>query len=167
MCPDNNLLTPEGLQVLDFESASFHSLFQDAAYARMPFPTCWCVSRLPAGLAVEVEQRYRKLVVGTFPDLTDDEVWEAGVRSAVALWTVTMTPHYLWTVQEKGDAPMHSARSDLPTTRQVARHRWSSLVELLEPVGELPVLVKHMRALLEATVSWNVEPLPYYPAFST
>jgi hypothetical protein len=51
ICPDNNILTDDGLRVLDFEAAGYHSVFLDAAYATMPFASCWCVFRLPPGLA--------------------------------------------------------------------------------------------------------------------
>ena len=46
ICPDNNLLTAEGVRLIDFESAGFHPVFLDAAYLRMPFSTCWCVFAL-------------------------------------------------------------------------------------------------------------------------
>jgi hypothetical protein len=48
ICPDNNLLTSSGLRFIDYESAEFHSVYLDAAYLRMPFSTCWCVSGCPA-----------------------------------------------------------------------------------------------------------------------
>jgi hypothetical protein len=78
ICPDNNLLTPDGLRMLDFEGASFHSVFDDAAYARMPFATCWFVYALPDGLAAEIEELYRAEVVRVFPDLADDRIWRPG-----------------------------------------------------------------------------------------
>ncbi|MEU8386302.1 hypothetical protein [Streptosporangium sp. NPDC048865] len=58
-CPDNNLLTPDGLRLIDFESACYQPVFLTAAYCRMPFSSCWCVFRLPAGLAESIEETYR------------------------------------------------------------------------------------------------------------
>lgn len=164
ICPDNNLLTPQGLRVLDFEGASFHSVFLDAAYARMPFATCWCVFRLPAGLAEEIEECYRAEVVGTYPELGDDLVWRPGVRSAVALWTVAMST-FMMAESKEGDSPMHPTRRPSASVRQVLRHRWSALLAELEPEGELPALTECVRTLLRVASGWPVEPLPYYPAF--
>lgn len=165
ICPDNNLLTPDGLRVLDFEGASFHSVFLDAAYATMPFATCWCVYRLPPGQAERVEERYRAEVTGAFPELADDSVWGPGVRAAIVLWTAAMSAFMIEDVKA-GDVPMHSAERPLPTVRQVLHYRWSRLRDLLESVGELPATVACMRALLDATADWKPDPLPLYPAFS-
>ena len=42
-CPGNALVTDGGIRLLDFEGASFRPVFLDAAYFRVPFPTCWCM----------------------------------------------------------------------------------------------------------------------------
>jgi hypothetical protein len=152
ICPDNNLLTPDGLRMLDFEGASFHSVFHDAAYARMPFATCWCVYALPDGLAGEIEELYRAEVVRVFPDLADDRIWRPGMHAAVALWTVCMSAVLL-------------GRVSGPHVRQILRYRWQSLLDQLEAEGELPALAAAMRALLEATAGWRAGYLPLYPAF--
>ncbi|GGN46426.1 hypothetical protein [Streptomyces fuscichromogenes] len=94
-CPDNNLLTPEGLRLIDFEAACYQSVFLTAAYCRMPFSSCWCVFTLPAGTAAEIEQAYRAEVVGVYLALAEDEVWQAGMRPAVAVWTVDATVRLL------------------------------------------------------------------------
>jgi hypothetical protein len=88
ICPDNNLVTDAGIRFVDFESAGFQSVFLDAAYLRMPFSTCWCVLRMPPGLAAEGESAYRREVVKAFPDLASDAVWEAGVLRGSAAWTI-------------------------------------------------------------------------------
>jgi thiamine kinase-like enzyme len=41
-CPDNVLVTPDGLRLLDFEGAArYHAVF-DAGSLALPFPSCWC-----------------------------------------------------------------------------------------------------------------------------
>ena len=172
ICPDNNLLTPDGLRMLDFEGASFHSVFHDAAYARMPFATCWCVYALPGGLAVEIEKLYRAEVVRVFPDLADDRVSRPGMHAAVAFWTVCMSAVLLGRVmaEESADREPEDGKTSVeagsgPHVRQILRHRWQSLLDQLEAEGELPALAAAMRALLEATAGWRVEHLPLYPAF--
>ncbi|MGH3681869.1 MAG: hypothetical protein ACRDT2_16670 [Natronosporangium sp.] len=91
VCPDNNLLTDQGLRMVDFEGAGYHSVFLDAAYARMPFATCWCVFRLPAAVAARVEAACRAEVARGYPALVDDAVWVPGVRRAMAAWTVAIS----------------------------------------------------------------------------
>lgn len=167
ICPDNNLLTPDGLRMLDFEGASFHSVFHDAAYARMPFATCWCVYALPDGLAAQVEELYRAEVVRAFPDLADDRIWRPGMHAAVAFWTVSMSAILLGRVmaEKPADGKPSMEAGGGRHVRQILRYRWQSLLAQLEAEGELPALAAAMRALLEATADWQVDHLPRYPAF--
>lgn len=160
-CPDNNLLTSEGLRLIDFEAACYQSVFLTAAYCRMPFSSCWCVFTLPAGTAAAIEQAYRKEVVGVYPALAEDEVWQAGMRQAIAVWTVDATVRLLPRTVE--DGPLHRTRRPAPTRRQVLRHRW----EMASTLTEFPTFAQTMRSLLrEVAGSWDVAPLPGYPAFA-
>ncbi|MDF5752869.1 hypothetical protein [Spongiactinospora sp. TRM90649] len=164
ICPDNNLLTPSGLRVLDFEWAGFHSAFLDAAYTRMPFATCWCVFRMPETVAAEAEAAYRAEVVRIHPGLADDAVWDRGVRHAIATWTLDLTVALLERVREH-DLPAHRTRQPVPTVRELLRHRWSGLLAELERTGDLPAVAETVRGLLAGTTGWQVDPLPFYPAF--
>ncbi len=159
-CPDNNLLTSEGLRLIDFEAACYQSVFLTAAYCRMPFSSCWCVFALPAEMAAEVEQAYRAEVVAVYPALAEDEVWQAGMRQAIAVWTVDATVSLLPRTVE--DGPLNRTRRPVPTRRQVLRHRW----EMASAMEEFPALAETMRLLLrEVAGGWEVAPLPGYPAF--
>ncbi|GAA3219550.1 hypothetical protein [Nonomuraea helvata] len=166
ICPDNNLLTADGLRVLDFESAGYHSAFLEAAYVRMPFATCWCAFRLPPRVEAEIEDVYRKEVLVVHPELADDELWEAGVRQAVAVWTIFMTWVLVPRARER-DEPMHSTRTPVPSRRQLLRYRWSRLLDELDRGGdEFPAVREAVRACLESTAEWEVVELPRYPAFT-
>ncbi|MCT2588999.1 hypothetical protein LHJ74_03455 [Streptomyces sp. N2-109] len=160
-CPDNNLLTADGLRLIDFEGACFQSVFLTAAYCRMPFSSCWCVFRLPDGLAEEIEQTYRAEVVAVYPELRQDAVWEAGMRDAVAAWTLSATVHLLpHAVRE--EKLMHPTRRPVPTGRELLRHRW----EAASTLPGLPAFTDAMRRLLAlAHTDWQAGPLPLYPAF--
>ncbi|WP_329091413.1 MULTISPECIES: hypothetical protein [unclassified Streptosporangium] len=159
-CPDNNLLTPDGLRLIDFESACYQPVFMTAAYCRMPFATCWCVFTLPAGLAEKIEETYRAEVVEAYPELVEDEIWRPGVRRAVALWTVYMTTNLI--PRTAKDGPAHRTRRPVPTLRQLLRHRW----EMASTLEEFPAFAETMRLLLrEVADGWDVPPLPGYPAF--
>ncbi|MGK4579389.1 hypothetical protein [Kitasatospora sp. HPMI-4] len=160
-CPDNNLLTADGLRLIDFEGAGFESVFLTAAYCRMPFSTCWCVFRLPSDLAERVEQTFRARLVPVYPQLAEDAVWQRGLRQAVAVWTVHGTVPVLPRAIEQ-DAPLHRTRRPVPTRRQLLLHRW----ELAATLTELPAFAQTMRLLLgKFTDLWQVPPLPGYPAF--
>jgi hypothetical protein len=163
VCPDNNLLTSDGIRFIDFEEAGYHSAFLDAAYIRMPFSTCWCVFRFPADLGAAAEDAYRAQASLVWPDLADDAVWEPGMRLAVAAWTLSSTS---WLLRRSlsADVPMNPD-AESPHTRQLMRYRWQVLAAELEPVGELPAVAKLMRFLLAATTSWQAPELPLYPAF--
>lgn len=164
ICPDNNILTDDGLRVLDFEAAGYRSVFLDAAYATMPFASCWCVFHLPPGLGAEIEATYRSEVVSCYPDLADDTLWHNGIQLAVAVWTIHVTTA-LGARTLVDERPMHRTRRPVPTGRQLLRHRWQYLIDVLTPTGRLPALTEAARGLLTATEPWQVAPLPLYPAF--
>ena len=164
ICPDNHLLTAEGLRPIDFEGAGFHSVFLDAAYSRMPFSTCWCVFRLPKTFSMEAERAYRDEVVKAYPELADDRIWRPGVRLASVAFAVSMAALLVPMVWEQ-DRPMHRSR---PTAsmRQVLRYRWDVTATALERAGELPAMASALRGLAAATEQWQTGDLPNYPAFN-
>ncbi len=163
ICPDNNLLSTAGVCFIDFEEAGFHPAFLDAAYITMPFSTCWCVFRFPAELSAEAEAAYRQQVSSVWPDLANDEVWQPGLRRAVAAWTMSSTARLL-RPSIAADVPMNPDQRS-PHTRQLIRHRWQALLAELEPAGDLPAIAALARSLLAATDDWHAPELPLYPAF--
>jgi hypothetical protein len=170
ICPDNNLLTTGGVRFVDYERAGFHPAFLDAAYLRMPFSTCWCVFRLPDGMAARAERVYRELVSEVHPELAGDDVWLPGVRLAVAAWSShAMT--YLLDRSLIADMSMIDDGREAPTKRQLLRYRWQQLIAELESADgaagepELPALGALARQLLARTEHWQVAELPLYPAF--
>jgi hypothetical protein len=163
ICPDNNLLSGTGVRFIDFEEAGFHPAFLDAAYITMPFSTCWCVFRFPPELREEAEAAYRQQVALVWPDLSDDSVWQPGLRRAMAAWTMSSTS---WLLRRSlaADVPMNSEQPS-PHTRQLMRYRWQSLLAELDPAGDLPAIAALVRSLLAATDGWHAPDLPLYPAF--
>jgi hypothetical protein len=160
-CPDNNLITPDGVRFLDYETAGFHPVFLDVAYLRMPFSTCWCTFRLPAGLAAEAESGYRAEVGQVHPELADDDLWRRGVALAIAGWTMNSMGWLLGRALTD-DAPLIDERP-APGARQLLRHRWRVLASELAG-GELPALAELTARLLTATEHWQVPDLGPYPA---
>jgi len=168
ICPDNNLLTPEGVRFVDYERADFHSAFLDAAYLRMPFSTCWCVFRLPEGMRRKAEREYREQVSQVHPDLARDAVWLPGVRLAVAAWTLHALT-YLLDRALMADMSMIDDGRAAPTKRQLLRYRWNRLISELKPARpgepEFSALLALATELLASTEHWHVADLPAYPAF--
>jgi hypothetical protein len=160
-CPDNNLITADGLRLIDFEAACFQSAFLTAAYVRMPFSTCWCVFTLPTALAERTERTYREQLVTVHPELAEDTVWEAGLAAAVAVWTVEATVRLLPRVLTE-DAPLHPRRHPVASRRQLLRHRWTQAAAL---PGH-PALTETLGRLLKLAEEWEVAELPPYPAFN-
>ncbi|WP_051969805.1 hypothetical protein [Kitasatospora azatica] len=159
-CPDNNLITPDGLRLIDFEGAGYVSVFLTAAYCRMPFATCWCVFELPPELAAEAEQAYRAEVVQAYPELAEDALWSAGMEQAIAVWTVDVTVRALSRALTE-DWLRHPTRRPVPTMRQLLRHRWEQAATL---TGH-PAFAETMRRLLrEVADGWDLPPLGGYPA---
>jgi hypothetical protein len=163
ICPDNALVTAEGIRFVDFESAGFHTVFADAAYLRMPFSSCWCVLRMPAGLAAAGEKAYRAEVAAVFGELKSDAIWESGVLRAMAAWTVHAMS-YLLDRAVRSEQSMNEPIAAAPGRRQLLRYRWQTLAEALSAADELPALSELMSRLIVATEHWQAPVLPLYPA---
>jgi hypothetical protein len=69
MCPDNNLVADSGLVLLDFEFALWRPVAWDAAYLRVPWPTCWCAWSLEASAAHAALDVWRREVALTWPEV--------------------------------------------------------------------------------------------------
>ncbi|MFB7657238.1 MULTISPECIES: hypothetical protein [unclassified Streptomyces] len=164
-CPDNSMLTADGMQLLDFEGSGYQPVFLTAAYCRMPFATCWCAFRLPGNIGRRAEAAFRRRLLPVYPALADDAVWGPGMLRAVAAWSV-MTLGALRYAAE-GDYPLHSTRRPAPMSRQLLTYRWESLLRELESTGELPAFAELLRRLLADRAGvWQPEPLPAFPALS-
>ena len=71
-CPDNNLMTPDGVVLLDYEFAEVRHRVWDVAYLSVPWPTCWCAWRLPDAVATGAIARYRERVAPSVPYVGSD-----------------------------------------------------------------------------------------------
>ncbi|WP_323097688.1 phosphotransferase [Intrasporangium sp. YIM S08009] len=77
MCPDNNLLTDDGVRLLDFEFALWRPVAWDVAYLHVPWPTCWCAWSLEVSAARAALERWRGVAAQAWPgvataDFDDD-----------------------------------------------------------------------------------------------
>jgi Ser/Thr protein kinase RdoA (MazF antagonist) len=118
-CPDNNVLTPNGLVLLDFEQACVRHVAWDAAYLLVPWPSCWCSWGLPDEVAAAALDRWRSGV--RIPAVHGGE-FGRDLDVAVVVWAVMSSAWFLaGAIEEEHEAE----RADLPgpTRRTVIRHR--------------------------------------------
>jgi hypothetical protein len=85
-CPDNDRLIDGRAIFFDFEHAGFRNALLDGAYGRVPFPTCWCVNRLPEWLITKFENAYRLELMRGVPEVEDDDIFEPAIMKAAGWW---------------------------------------------------------------------------------
>jgi len=88
-CPDNSLLTPGHLRLIDFERGGYHLCLLDAAYCRLSMPHCYWANRLPADVAPLVERAYRKVLSQVLPEAKDDRRFAIAMTEACAYWIIS------------------------------------------------------------------------------
>jgi hypothetical protein len=157
---------PDGageLRLFDFEFAAFRHAFFDAAYARAPFPTCWCANRLPEYLIPLLEAEYRAKIVGVIPEAMDDAWFGRAMTETCAYWLIRTAVDF----DQVNEAMREDRTWGIATIRQRVLHR-------LDVFSRLAIANQHLEALAAYTTSlrdrlealWaGLEPMPLYPAF--
>jgi hypothetical protein len=164
LCPDNNLITSRGVRFLDFEGGCVRNIMLDAAYLRVPFPSCWCAFALPAGMTEAMFAAWRAEVQVMWPDLADDSVVLPRMLDAQLFWVWAST---FWFLPRPGeqDGPIDS---HLPSPRRsvALAARWRHLSEEAARAGA-DNIVEHANAVAAAlTKKFGPDlKLPMYPAF--
>lgn len=168
LCPDNNLVTSRGVRFLDFEWGCIRDVTLDVAFVRMPFPSCWCVFRLPPGMSDAMLAAWRAEVVDVWPALADDSVLMPRLLDAQLLWTWLST----WWFLPRGDEPDRpidpgqGARGGSPSRGAALVDRWLRLAEQCPATeGSLAAHAMEVAAALRARFDVPDPPLPPYPAF--
>jgi aminoglycoside phosphotransferase (APT) family kinase protein len=155
-CPDNNVDTPGGLMLLDFEAAQWRHPAWDVAYLVVPWPTCWCSWRLPAEVAEQAIGRYQQ---------ASERPWarsagfRADVEAAVTVWAFTTTALFL--AKALGDDPPPADPAKLmPPRRAVILDRLARV----SSEGPLSSFATSFRSAL--VERWGEVALRYAPAFA-
>ncbi|MDR7303286.1 phosphotransferase family protein [Haloactinomyces albus] len=165
ICPDNSLVTGNGVRFLDFEWACVRDIALDAAYLQFPFPSSWCSYAMPESLAESMLATWRSEVVEVWPDLDEDEVLGPRLFDAQMLWVWVST---WWFLPRSGqsDTPI-AAHMPSPRRSTALADRWQRLRTDAESVGVSEVAEYASRvveALVERFGSGALE-LRTYPAF--
>jgi hypothetical protein len=159
-CPDNHRFIDGQVRLFDFEGSTFRHAFLDAAYARAPFPTCWCVNRLPETVVPRFEATYRTELVKGCPAAGDDTIFGQALVTACAFWTITTIA---WSLPRVLD---EDSNWGIATVRQRDLLRLETLAAATEQFGYLEPLgavARQLRAKLGTL--WPVEEMPFYAAF--
>lgn len=165
ICPDNSLVTGNGVRFLDFEWACVRDIALDAAYLQFPFPSSWCSYAMPENLAESMLATWRSEIVEVWPDLDDDSVLRPRLVDAQLLWVWVST---WWFLPRDGemDAPI-DAHMPSPRRSSALADRWQRLRADAER-GGLAEVAEYAESVVEALVdrfgSGALELRPY-PAF--
>lgn len=158
-CPDNNLLTGGGVRFLDFEGGCVRNILFDAAYLRVPFPSCWCAYGLPAGMTDAMLAAWRAEVRVMWPDLDDDAVLLPALFDAQLYWVWLTTWQFLC-------ADRHA---DTSRRALVLSTRWRHLADQAARGGSGAggAVAEHAGTVGKAlrALSGSASDLPLYPAF--
>jgi hypothetical protein len=161
-CPDNDRCIDGSLRLFDFEFGAFRHALRDGVYGRVPFPTCWCLNRLPAAIPPRMEAVYRAELVKGCPEAGDDTLFHRAVVEASAHWIIETTGWHL------RNALKEDERWGVATLRQRLLLRLENLAALtgefayLEPLG---TTAADLAARLRALWPPEADQMPLYPAF--
>ncbi|HXH22755.1 MAG TPA: hypothetical protein VNN10_12065 [Dehalococcoidia bacterium] len=160
-CPDNDRLVDGRLVLFDFERAGFRSAMVDAAYGRVPFPTCWCANRLPDYVVEGFEAAYRLELMKAVPEAGDDAFFERSLMEAAGWWLITTSNQLLTR------ALRFEERWGISTYRQRLLFRFEEFSRRAAASGHLEALGAWAWLMHERLrARWpEVEEMPLYPAF--
>jgi hypothetical protein len=161
-CPDNNRWQDGELRLLDFEFGQLRHALVDGVYGRVPFPTCWCLGRLPVDLPGEMERIYRTALLAGVPEASEDVRFHTALTAACAHWTAVTTAWHLERALKENDT------WGLATLRQRVVFRLEGFAATTAEFGYLPALGSACAALAQRLrTEWGDEAeMLLYPAFA-
>jgi hypothetical protein len=158
-CPDNNVETPDGLVLIDFESAEFRHVAWEAAYLTVPWPTCWCSWRMPDAVARSALARWRTTIEPELAPAVAAMLGDA-IRDATVAWALITAGWFLAAAHR--DQPLGPGGTLRPGSRMLVQHRLG-VAAAADPAGILGGLAT---SALDATrAAWGDCPLPLSPAW--
>lgn len=172
VCPDNNRVLADGRVVLfDGQFAGVQHALVDVAYLHATMPTCWCVRRLPEGLADRLVRRYVDglRAVGR---VVDDAEFDRALRlcrAYLALWRMGGALTRVGPDDDERDPVRWDHYGfDMVTMRQQVLLRAGQVVAALGPVSGFGELRAWAGAVGSAgRAAWpSTRPLPLYPAWA-
>jgi hypothetical protein len=167
-CPDNVLLTPAGVVLLDFEwSAPGHALV-DVAHWRMGFLRCWWAGRIPDAVVEKMEGAYRAELVEAIPDSCDDARFRAELATAMVFQLLNnLHPLLVEAVEDRREAIDAGHGVPTSTARSRVLCHLEAVVAATKDAGTLPGFhALAVRWLADLRHRWPAsQPLSLYPVF--
>jgi hypothetical protein len=158
-CPDNCSIDQEQVRIFDFDMSGFAHPSWDASYARIVFPTCWCMGALPDTATRAFEDAYRLEASQAIEPWRDAERFDRAMTDGSAAWLIATTPDLVARNMEE------DGRWGIATCRQRVLHR----LKIFSASGgrQYPELSECCVSLERALAHrWpGTESLPVYPAF--
>lgn len=162
-CPDNCLFTEAGLRLLDFEGGRFNHALIEGVYGRVPFPTCWCLYRMPERIITQMERVYRAELVKGCRAAADDKLFHEAVVEACVFWMLQSKKMLLPLTQMlERDRRLVGA-----TDRERFLLRFLMAAQVSEQYGHLEALGATALAISNRlqTLWPEVVKMAFYPAF--
>ncbi|GAB3834282.1 hypothetical protein GCM10027610_029650 [Dactylosporangium cerinum] len=148
-CPDNAVLTDDGIRFVDLEGAQRGPAMVELAYLRIGFPTCWCVTALPAAQIAAAEAAYHdtRRSLGhptTGDDLTDacvgwliqgDALVQRAARRGADHWAALTRADWEWGTATARERLLH--RLDVVTTMTAGHTQLAGVAALTDAMRSL------------------------------
>lgn len=163
LCPDNMFFIGDDVRLFDFEGASFGHALIDASYARILFPTCWCCNRIPQIVVENMEAAYRAELIRGCPAAADDDLFTQALADVCGF---SMLEWLRWLPLTP--AALEDQQWGLASLRTRVLARLVAFLNTATEFDQLPHLCQVAEQLLATLQTrWSeVEPMPFYPAFS-
>jgi hypothetical protein len=159
-CPSDNVRTPDGVVLVDFEGAQWRHVAWDVAYLTVPWPSCWCSWRMPADIVERAVERYRARIEDRLPYVRTQD-FRHDVATAAIGWAFVSTALFMPNALS-ADTPPEDRRKVTPTRRAMILHR----LDRARRHDDLEALAEFADRLRQALVArWGEVPLAYAPAF--
>ncbi|MFC4041361.1 aminoglycoside phosphotransferase family protein [Dactylosporangium siamense] len=148
-CPDNAVLTDDGIRFVDLEGAQRGPAMVELAYLRIGFPTCWCVTALPPAQVTAAEAAYHdtRRSLGhpaTGGDLTDacvswliqgDALVQRAARRGIDHWAALTRGDWKWGTATARERLLH--RLDVVATMTAGHAQLSGVAALTDAMRSL------------------------------
>jgi hypothetical protein len=149
------------VRFFDLEFSTFRHALIDAAYLWMPFPTCWCVNRLPDGLPERLTRVYRDVLARTCAPAADDDRFGRALAAGCIYW---LAQTFAWNLERALD---EDSRWGTSTVRQRHPLRAQNVADVCARYGHFPAvgaLAGELASRLRERWGTDGE-MPLYPAF--
>lgn len=160
-CPDNNILTPDGVRLIDFEFAEYRHIAWDAAYLTVPFPSCWCSWAIPAEVLGRALSRYRRRLAPTLP-YVGTQAFDQALGAATLGWTL-ITAQWFMPAALTDDPPISEDSVVAPTRRALLYDRMTRAAA--QSANQFPAINQLARSILDKLhAKWPAAELMLQPA---